>query len=54
MHRIATLEVSGNENPLHATEIGKIVLHGNSNAIVEHSGTAQIEDDGKDKRIPGQ
>nr|WP_230598264.1 hypothetical protein [Xanthomonas albilineans] len=39
---------------MHANEIGKIVLHGNSNAIVERSGTAQIEDDGKDKHIPGQ
>lgn len=51
MARIATLDVSGDQNQLQASEIDTIALQGNGNAIVQRSGSAQVDDSGRDNRI---
>ncbi|KAA8919408.1 DUF3060 domain-containing protein [Xanthomonas sontii] len=51
MARIATLDVSGDQNQLQASEIDTIALQGNGNAIVQRSGSAQVDDGGRDNRI---
>ncbi|MET7140305.1 DUF3060 domain-containing protein [Xanthomonas sp. PPL139] len=51
MARIDRLDVSGDQNQLQASEIATIALQGNDNAIVQRSGTAQVDDGGRDNRI---
>lgn len=51
--RVGTLAVPGDENQLRATSIGTVTLHGAKNELTQHSGTAKVQDYGRDNRIAG-
>ncbi|MDL5367262.1 DUF3060 domain-containing protein [Xanthomonas sp. NCPPB 2654] len=53
MRRIDTLTVTGNENQLRATSLGAVTLQGDKNELTQQSGTAKVQDYGRDNRIAG-
>lgn len=53
MGRIDTLAVPGDENQLHAISIGTATLHGAKNELTQQSGTAKVQDYGRDNRVVG-
>ncbi|WP_369981209.1 DUF3060 domain-containing protein [Xanthomonas bundabergensis] len=53
MGRIETLAVPGDDNQLRAVAIGSVTLHGSKNQLSQQTGTAQVQDYGRDNHVTG-